>query len=158
MRTECSGGGSRAPCPATPRTPTLNANIRPARWLPCLLLVLGSALICALWVLLGLRDGQSNSWMAVVAAADAALLLRLGGMRPGWPRALLAMLATAAVIAMANWSIVALQIGLPLGLDLWGALTKLGLEHARTLLGLVMKGRDWAWLAAGLVAAPWMAR
>ncbi|MFT4257035.1 MAG: hypothetical protein QM599_08785 [Pseudoxanthomonas sp.] len=119
---------------------------------------MGSTLVCALWVLLGLRGGQPCSWMAVVAAVDAAMLLRLGGMRPGRWRAALALLATAAAVALANWSIVALQIGLPLGLGAWDALVRLGFEHAQTLLGLVLDGRDCLWLAAGLAAAPLLAR
>ncbi|MFT3761036.1 MAG: hypothetical protein QM761_00185 [Pseudoxanthomonas sp.] len=109
-------------------------------------------------MLLALRGGEPCSWMAVVAAADAAVLLRLGGMRPGWKRMALALLATAVVVALANWSIVALQVGFPLGLDAWGALTKLGFDLARTLLGLALDSRDYVWLAAGLAAAAWLGR
>src|SRR3546814_19332633 len=57
--------------------------------------------------------------MAVVAALDAVLMLRLGRIRPGWPRAASAVLGAALVIALANWAIVSGQMGKPMGLLPW---------------------------------------
>jgi hypothetical protein len=91
--------------------------------------------------------------MAVAVAIDAALLLRIGGMRPGAKRALLATFATAAAAALACWSIVALQIGLQMGLGIWASLAKPGFGFVWTLLGLAAHAADLAWLAAALLLA-----
>src|SRR3546814_10739127 len=68
--------------------------------------------------------------MAVVAALDAVLMLRLGRMRPGWPRAASAVLGTALVIALANWAIVSGQMGKPMGLLPWESMFYLGPDRS----------------------------
>lgn len=125
----------------------------PLRWLPMLLLIVGLLVAGAFWIALSLRSGALCSWMALVVALDAAVLLRIAGVRPGARRAGIALLAAAATIALALWSIVALQIGLPLGLGVWDALTKLGFDYARTLLELAADTRDLVWIGAGLLLA-----
>ena len=55
------------------------------------------------------RDRQC-SWMAILAAIDAALLLRMARMPRGWLRVSLAVIATASTIVLANWGIAAAQI------------------------------------------------
>src|SRR3546814_3721523 len=59
------------------------------------LLLLGCLGIAAAWVLLALAIDSQAGWMAVVAALDAVLMLRLGRMRPGWPRPASAVLGPA---------------------------------------------------------------
>ena len=122
-------------------------------WLAPALLVLGSTGFAAAWVLLAWSRDRQCSWMAVLAALDAAVLLRLSRMRPGWPRALLATLATAATIALANWGIAAAQMGKPMGLPPWQALGRIGPEFAWLLAGMVNQPVDLAWLLAALVFA-----
>lgn len=122
-------------------------------WLAPALLAIGSSGFAAAWVLLAWSRDRQCSWMAVLAAIDAALLLRLARMRPGWPRALLAALATVATIALANWGIAAAQMGKPMGLLPWQALGRIGPEFAWLLAGLVNRPVDMAWLAAALVFA-----
>lgn len=112
----------------------------------------------ALWVVLSLRNGSLCSWMAIAVALDVALLLRVGGTRAGWKRGLLALLATAVIIALANWLIIALQVGLPLGLDAWDSLTKLGFNFLWTLLGLAMGLPDAVFISMALLAAALMGR
>src|SRR3546814_6255870 len=59
----------------------------PRTSLPAFALLLSGCLgIAAAWVLLALAIDSQAGWMAVVAALDAVLMLRLGRMRPGWPR------------------------------------------------------------------------
>ena len=125
----------------------------PFRWLPVFLLIVGLLVAAAFWIALSLRSGSLCSWVAVVVALDAAVLLRIGGLRPGAGRAGIALLATAATVVLSLWSIVALQIGLPMGLGIWDALTKLGFDYARTLLALAASARDAVWIGAGLLTA-----
>lgn len=126
---------------------------RVMRGLPLLLLATGSAIVGALWILLALRSGRQCSWMALAVALDCVVLLRLGGMRRGWGRATAALLATAAVIVLVNWCIVALQVGLPLGLDAWDALTRPGFGYAWTLLDLATGAKDAIFISLALVVA-----
>jgi len=122
------------------------------------LLLLGSCGFAAAWVLVAAaRDGQ-HSWMALLAALDAALLLRLARMPAGWERALWGVAATAVVIALANWGIVAAQLGKVLGLMPWDSALKLGPHHAWTLIQLANDSADRLWLLAALVLAAFTAR
>lgn len=122
-------------------------------WFAFLLLLLGTAGCAALWILLAAATGRQCSWMAVVAAFDAALLLRMARVRPGPARALWAVLVTAAAITAANWFIIASQLGRMLGLLPWDSAFKLGAHHAWTLARLANDSIDVAWLGAGLVIA-----
>ena len=116
----------------------------------------GSIGIAAAWILVAQASGRQSSWMAVVAALDALLLLRMGGYRPGAARAAWAVLATLLAIALANWGIAADQVGRMLGLAPWNSMIRLGPEHGWLLLRMANDAVDLAWLAAGLVvAAAW---
>jgi len=66
----------------------------PGPWLGLLLLLLGAATFVVVWSSLALVSGRQHGWMALLAALQAAGLLRLGRMRPGLARALLAAAAT----------------------------------------------------------------
>ena len=57
---------------------------RNSRLLAVLLLSVGSLGIAAVWILLAFARDQQYSWMAVVAAIDAAVLLRLARVPSGW--------------------------------------------------------------------------
>src|SRR3546814_11534036 len=89
-------------------------------------------------------------WMAVVAALDAVLMLRLGRMRPGWPRAASAVLGTALVIVLANWAIVSGQMGKPMGLLPWESMFYLGPDFLWTLPLLANDNGDFPWWGAGI--------
>lgn len=134
-------------------SPTLRA-----RWLAPLMLLIGSAFFTLIWILLALYLGRPCTWMAVLGAIDAAVILRLGGMRPGITRALWAVAATLAMIAVANWGIAAAQIGMSMGLNPWDSALKLGLGYAWTLIGLANHTIDLVWMAAAVVVAAVAAR
>ena len=136
----------------------IDSAARPAPWFAPALLAVGSAGFAAAWVLLAYARDRQCSWMAVLAAIDAVLLLRLARMRAGWPRALLATLATAAAIVLANWGIAAAQIGKAMGLLPWQSLPKLGADYAWLLATLANGPADLAWLAAALLLAAIAAR
>jgi hypothetical protein len=123
------------------------------RWLaPCLLLI-GSLGFAAAWILLAFARDQQCSWMAVLAAIDAAVLLRLSRSASGWPRAGLAVLSTGATIVLANWGIAAAQMGRVMGLLPWESMTRLGPSFAWTLANLANPPVDLLWLATALVLA-----
>lgn len=117
------------------------------------LLLLASAGIAAAWALLSLVTGHQNSWMALVAAADAIVVLRLLHVRPGMARAATALAATVLSAALANWWIAAGQIGRSLGLLPWDSSLRLGPDYAWTLASLANRPIDLAWLLAALVFA-----
>ena len=75
------------------------------------LLLLASLGVAAAWVLVAMALDSQASWMALVAAADAALVVRLARLRPGAVRALCGGLATLMAILAANWGIVAAWLG-----------------------------------------------
>ena len=137
--------------------PTMPASTYNARF-AYVLLALGTAGSAAVWVLLALALDRQCSWMAVFAALDAALLLRLGGYRPGWPRALLAVVATIVTIVLANWGIAAGQMGSGMGMLPWESALKLGAAHAMTLTQLANQSVDLAWWWISLPVAAFAAR
>lgn len=131
---------------------------RSPRWLAPVLLALGSAAFVLVWALTALYLQRQAGWMALLAAVDAAAMLRLGGMAHGVGRSVLALLATLAISAVALWGIVATQLGFALGLGPWDSALKLGLHHACTLIGLTTTPLDWAALALAPLLAAWWAR
>ena len=142
----------------TTQTPMNDSAARRARWLAPALLVIGSFGFAAAWVLLAFARDQQCSWMAILAALDAALLLRMARMPRGWLRAMLAVIATASTIVLANWGIAAAQIGRVLGLLPWESMTKLGPFYAWTLVNLANPPIDLLWLTTALVLAAITAR
>ena len=117
------------------------------------LLLLASAGIAAGWALLALVSGRQCSWMAVIAALDAVVVLRLMRVRPGLSRAAAALAASALAIALANWWIAAGQIGRNFGMMPWDSSLRLGPDYAWTLATLVNHPADLAWIAVALVFA-----
>ena len=127
--------------------------VRRARWLAPALLALGSLGCAAAWILVSLSTGRLCAWFAVLAGIDAALLLRLARMPAGGARMALAVLGTAAAIALAYWGIIASQLARTVGMLPWESALRLGPHHAWTLAGLATTPVDLAWLVAGLVLA-----
>jgi hypothetical protein len=125
----------------------------PARWLAPVLLFVGSFGFAAAWILLAFAQDRQCSWMAILAALDAAVLLRLSRMDRGWGRAALAVASTMATILLANWGIAAAQMGRVMGLLPWESMTRLGPSFAWTLANLANPPVDLLWLAIALVVA-----
>lgn len=131
---------------------------RRASWFSWLLLLLGACGFAAVWVLLSLYTGRQNGWMAVLGALDIALMLRLGGWRPGFGRLLAGVLGTAAIVIAANWFITATQLGAMLGLPPWESAVRLGIHHAWILVQLANGVADLVWITVGLIAAALLSR
>jgi hypothetical protein len=138
---------------ASPAIPAIPALPSKAAWFAPWLVLLGAAGFAAAWVLLAFTRGQVFAWVAVVAALDIALLLRMGRVRPGMPRAALGVLATVLTIVAATWGVLAALSGLPLGLLPWEAVLRLGPHHAWTLFTLAYGQLELAWFAVAIVVA-----
>lgn len=138
------------------RFPTLSASS--PRWLAPLILLLGMAFVTAIWVLLAIYQGKQVGWMAWLAAVDAAFLLRFGAMRPGRGRALWAALATVLAAVLANWLIIASQLGFFFGLLPWESALLLRPAHAWTLAQLANGAWDLVSLGLAPLLAAWLAK
>ena len=112
--------------------------------------VLGAA---AVWVGVFLWLRGTAAWMAPVAAADMALMLRLAAAPPGRARAALATLGTAAAIAIGLWMVVATQMALLIGITPLESAQRLGPVLAGELLRHGTDGWDVAMLVLSLPLA-----
>jgi len=141
---------------------TVDAEAKPTRRphviAPLFLVTLGIFGMSAIWVLVALILDVQCAWIAAIAAADFALLLRVGRAAPGMPRALTAVAATLITAVIANWTIAATQMGGPMGLPLLDSVQRLGSDHAQTLLGLANQPAEWAWYLVAIVIALWLGR
>lgn len=131
---------------------------RTVSWLSWLLLLLGAGGFAAAWVALAWSNDTQCSWMAPLGALDIAWMLRLGGWPRGPRRAILGTAATALIVLVANWWIIATQLGAGLGLEPWNSALRLGMHHAWTLAQLANGPLDLAWIVAGLVLALFASR
>ena len=124
------------------------------RWLwPSLALLVGIAGMSAIWVAAAVLSGSTCSWLGLVAAADMALLLRLTNAPAGPGRTIAAVAATLATLVLAQWLVVATQIGVVLGMPPIASALHLGAHLAWQLAGLALGRVDWVLLAASPVLA-----
>ena len=125
-----------------------------SRWLWSLLaLLVGIAGISAVWVAAAVLSGANCSWLGLVAGADMALLLRLTNAPAGPARTLAAIVSTLVSLALAQWLVVATQIGVVLGIPPIASALNLGPHLAWQLTGLALGRVDWVLLAASPVLA-----
>ena len=116
-------------------------------------LLVGAALVAGLlgvatiWVTLALWVDSACGWMALVAAVDFALLLRLVRAPAGPARMLQAALATVATCAVSAWLIAAGQIGSMLGLYPLESALRMGPVLGWELTRMGFTPWDWACLA-----------
>lgn len=124
---------------------------RPAlTWLLLPLVVAGFA---ALWALAALYSGRQCSFMAVVGAVDVLWVLGLSPRLRVATRALIATLSTVLLALLANWSIIGIHLGAPLGNGPVESMGKLGFHHAWTMAGLANDWRDGVWVVVALAVA-----
>ena len=115
---------------------------RHGHWLWLFMLALGSLTLVVAWTAL-----------ALLAALEAAWMLRLGGMPAGWPRPLLAVTATVAMIVAVQWLVASAHIGAQMGLAPWEAAPKMGAFYVWTLARLANTWLDVICLAAAPLLA-----
>jgi len=139
--------------PAPPETLPPPAASRPAR-LFRLLMLLGACLgFVVVWVVLAWSRNSQCGWMALLAALDVAWILRLSGWPSGAGRAATGVVATAGIVLLANWFIIAVHLGEVMGLDPFGSALRLGLQHAWTLARLANGSFELAMVGLGLLLA-----
>lgn len=128
------------------------------RWLwPALVLLVGVLGMATIWAVVALVTRQPCAWLAVVAALDMALLLRLSGAPAGRWRRIAAVLGTAMTIAFSYWMVVATQMGQVVGLKPMASAWRLGPQLAWDLTLLNQNGWDLLWLLLALPLAAWWA-
>lgn len=99
--------------------------------LACAVAVVG---VAAVWAGMSLVTRSLCGWMAVIAALDAALLLRLANWPGGRGRALAALAVVVLTVLVAAYFVATAQIGRTLGLRPFEALPRMSLELAALYL------------------------
>jgi len=130
----------------------------PAWLLPAVALLAGILGTDAVWVTLSVLTGRPCSWLAPVAALDLVLLLRYAGAPPGSLRVALAVAGTALAVLLAQWLIVATQLGMALGLEPVDSALRLGPALALQYWRLSLDRLDLAWMLASLPVAALLAQ
>jgi hypothetical protein len=102
----------------------------------------------AIWAGVSLIAGNNAGWMALIAALDAALLLRLSGYPGGSERAFFAVMITLATSAFAGYLIATARIGMAMGLRPADAIGRMSLE-----LGWLYVESNSGWVELGWLAA-----
>lgn len=116
----------------------------------CLFAIVG---VAALWAGASLILGGLSSWIAVLAALDAALLLRLAGWPHGRTRVALALAVTGLTALVAGYFVATAQVGRVMGMRPYEALPRMSPELAWFYLQTQLGWAEAVWLAlAGLVA------
>lgn len=147
-----------SPMPASPATDAARPTHGGHPVFACVLAALGACGVAAFWAVAAVATQHTQAWIALLAALDAALLLRLGGFRRGTARALAAVVLTALAIALAQWAWVGLRFGSELGFDPLTALLRLGPVLAWQLVRLGTSAADLALYLAALLLAAWWGR
>ncbi|RMH89471.1 hypothetical protein EBB59_10265 [Lysobacter pythonis] len=122
------------------------------------LLAMGAAGSAAIWVLASFALNIWSSLFAFIATLDIVWLARMARLRPGPWRAAQAMLATALAIALAQWWLLASDVGAQLGLLPWESIPKMGGGFVWTLAKLRLEPFDLAIQAAAVTLAGWWSR
>lgn len=136
----------------------LHPTSRTHHWLWPAMLLLGSSVVTVAWVVLALSTGRQSGWMALVAAAEAAWMLRLGTLPAGKTRVIITLLAVLGITIAANWGIVAAHIGSMMGLALVDSAQRLGPHLAWTYAGLLNGPTEWLYLGLALLLGWRLAR
>ncbi len=112
----------------------------------------------AIWVVLAWSKNSQCGWMAVLGALDVAWILRLTGWPAGRWRIVAGLGGTALIVVLANWWIIAVQLGRMLGFDPLDSALRLGLQHAWLLAQLANSSFDLAMIGIALVLAAVLSR
>jgi hypothetical protein len=128
------------------------------RWLLSgMALAIGILGIVAVWLALAILTGSACGWLAVLAAADMALMLQLTQPPGDWTRRLVAALFTALAVALSQWMVVATYLGQSLGLEPLESARRLGPVLAWAMTALNLHAGDWGWILLSLPLAAWWA-
>ena len=123
---------------------------KPLALLACAVAVLG---VAAMWAGVGVLLHASVPWMAILAALDAVLLLRLADWPRSNARAALATGVTLATIALAQYFVATAQIGVVMGLRPFESLPLMSGELAWLYAQHNHGAVEWACYAIAVVLA-----
>lgn len=112
----------------------------------------------AVWVVLAWSNDNQCGWMAPLGALDVAWILRLSGWPAGRWRAVVGVLATAGLVVLANWWIIAAHLGEVMGFDPLASAFRLGMHHAWVLAKLANGPFELVMIAVALVLAAIVSR
>lgn len=129
------------------RMPT--ATPRSALFLAALTGIAAVAGVAAIWAGASVMLQSNAPWMALIAALDAALLLRLAGVEPGRLRAGSALAIVLGTSAVAAFFIASVRIGLSLGLRPAEALWRMSGELSWLYVSANAGWSEVLWLLAG---------
>ena len=121
--------------------------------MPALALLVGIAGITVAWVAAAVLSDQPCSWMALVAAIDMAVLLRLTRAPAGALRTAVAVLATLVAVLLTHWMIAATQLGVVMGMPPITSSLRLGPALAWQLMQLSLGRLDWILIGSSLLLA-----
>lgn len=121
--------------------------------MPALALLVGIAGITVAWVVAAVLSDQPCSWMALVAAIDMAVLLRLTRAPAGALRTAVAVLATLVAVLLTHWMIAATQMGVLMGMPPITSSLRLGPALAWQLMQLSLGRLDWILIGSSLPLA-----
>lgn len=141
---------------AEPATPARTGHGRGAILLAVVAMATAILGIAALWTTINLMTQSLNAWAALVAALDAALLLRLAGIRGGALRIAFAEATTVATTLLAAFLTATTRVGMLFGVEPFEAAQRTGWRMAWTVISARVDAVDCALLAAALVVA-WLA-
>ncbi len=123
-----------------------------------IVLLFATAGVAAIWGVLALSLRSTCGWMALFAAIDVALLLRLAGIRPGIVRAGTALLGTSTTLLAAGFVVAAARIGSVFGTLPHEAIWRIGPELAATWWRLNVSAWDLVAIALAFPLAWALAR
>lgn len=128
------------------------------RWMAlaaCVVAIIG---VGAVWAGVSLVTRNHAGWMSVVAALDAALLLRLAGWPAGRQRVALALAVTALTVVAANFLIATAQIGRAMGMRPFEAIPRMSSELAMLYASTNNGWAELIWVVLALLVAWRLAR
>ncbi len=128
------------------------------RWLTISVLVLAWPLLVALWVFAAQSFGAPALWMAVIAVADASLLLGLLRWPPGWPRVALALGFLLACLLPSLWIAAAGVLGPAFGLAPWESALRMGPVLFEIIATPWLTFGNLVWLATAVALGVWWNR
>lgn len=125
-----------------------------SRWLlPTLALISVWLAMTVVWVAVALYSGQASGWMALVVAADSALMLRITAAPRGFVGIFLAIATTVAGIVSSYWMLTATYLGASFGIGPFDSAQRLGPVLAWDLSRMMMERGDLIALGAAPVLA-----
>ena len=121
----------------------------------CVVAIFG---VAAVWAGLSVILHGHHAWIAIVAALDAVLLLRLANWPRGTVRAAIAAGVTVLTILLAQYFIATAQIGVAMGLRPYESLPLMSLDLAWLYAQHNHGPVEWACYAIAVATAWWLSR